>query len=65
MLFFNLWVVRIWHRNRDFLVIIRKESHSSDRFLISSFIIHGDKKRKYKKEYEEYLENAPLGVEWF
>lgn len=61
----NRYNLLIWHRNRDFVVIIRKESNSSDRFLISSFIIHGDKKRKYKKEYEKYMENAPLGVEWF
>jgi len=61
----NRYNLLIWHRNKDFLVIIRKESHSSNRFLISSFIIHGNKKHKYDKEYKEYLENAPLGVEWF
>jgi len=61
----NRYNLLIWDRNRDFVVIIRKESNSSDRFLITSYIIHGNKKHKYKKEYEEYLENAPLGVEWF
>jgi len=55
----------LWHSEKDFLIIIRKESHSSDRFLVSSYLIYRDKIRGYEKQLKEYEENAPTGDEWF
>lgn len=55
----------IWHTKRDFLIIIRKESNSSDRFLISSYLIFRSEIRRYEKQLKEYEENAPTGDEWF
>ena len=55
----------IWHIKRDFLVIIRKESNSSDRFLISSYLIFRSEIKRYEKQLKEYEENAPTGDEWF
>ena len=55
----------IWHTKRDFLIIIRKESNSSDRFLISSYLIFRSEIRRYAKQLKEYEENAPIGIEWF
>lgn len=55
----------IWHTKRDFLIIIRKESNGSDRFLISSYLIFRSEIRRYEKQLKEYKENAPIGDEWF
>jgi len=55
----------IWHTKKDFLIIIRKESNSSDRFLISSYLIFRSEIRRYEKQLKEYEENAPTGDEWF
>jgi len=55
----------LWHSEKDFLVIIRKESNSSDRFLISSYLIFRSEIRRYEKQLKEYEENAPTGDEWF
>jgi len=50
---------------RYFLIIIRKESNSSDRFLISSYLILRSEIRRYEKQLKEYEDNAPTGNEWF
>lgn len=55
----------IWHTKRDFLIIIRKESNSSDRFLISSYLIFRSEIKRYEKQLKEYKENTPTGDEWF
>lgn len=55
----------LWHTTRDFLVIIRKLSHSSDKFLVSSYLIHSNQRYRYKKQLKEYEENKPTGLEWF
>jgi len=55
----------LWYTNRNFAVIIRKLSHSSDRFLVSSYLIYESEVYRYKKQLKEYEENAPLGIEWF
>ena len=57
--------VILWHSEKDFLIIIRKESNSSDRFLISSYLIYRTEIRRYEKQLKEYEENAPTGDEWF
>jgi len=51
----------LWHSEKDFLIIIRKESNSSDRFLISSYLIFRSEIRRYEKQLKEYEENAPTG----
>gem|GEM_PF-1327763 len=55
----------LWHSEKDFLIIIRKESNSSDRFLISSYLIYRSEIRRYEKQLKKYEENAPTGDEWF
>ena len=55
----------LWHSEKDFLIIIRKESNSFDRFLVSSYMIYRNKIRGYEKQLKEYEENAPTGDEWF
>jgi len=47
------------------LIIIRKESNGSDRFLISSYLIFRSEIRRYEKQLKEYEKNAPTGDEWF
>jgi hypothetical protein len=55
----------LWYTNRNFAVIIRKLSHSSNRFLVSSYLIYESEVYRYKKQLKEYEKNAPLGIEWF
>lgn len=55
----------LWHSEKSFLIIIRKESNSSDRFLISSYLIYRTEIRRYEKQLKEYEANAPMGIEWF
>ena len=55
----------LWYTNRNFAVIVRKLSHSSDRFLVSSYLIYESEVYRYKKQLKEYEEKAPLGIEWF
>ena len=55
----------LWYTNRNFAVIIRKLSHSSDRFLVSSYLIYETEVYRYKKQLKEYENSAPLGIEWF
>lgn len=55
----------LWYTDRNFAVIVRKLSHSSDRFLVSSYLIYENQVYRYKKQLEEYKKNAPLGIEWF
>jgi hypothetical protein len=55
----------IWHTKKDFLVIIRKESNSSDRFLISSYLIFRSEIRRYENQLKEYEETTPTGDDWF
>ncbi len=51
--------------DRNFAVIIRKLSNSSDRFLVSSYLIYQTEVHRYEKQLKEYEEKAPLGIEWF
>lgn len=55
----------LWYTNRNFAVIVRKLSHSSDRFLVSSYLVYESEVYRYKKQLKEYEKNAPLGIEWF
>lgn len=55
----------LWYTDRNFAVIIRKLSHSSDRFLVSSYLIYETEVHRYEKQLKEYEEKAPLGIEWF
>jgi len=55
----------IWHIKKDFLVIIRKLSHTNDKFLVSSYLIYRSEIRRYEKQLKEYKEEAPNGLEWF
>jgi len=55
----------LWYTNRNFAVIVRKLSQSSDRFLVSSYLIYETEVYRYKKQLKEYEKSAPLGIEWF
>jgi hypothetical protein len=55
----------LWHTTKSFLVVIRKLSNNSDRFLVSSYLVYTDQVHKYKKQLKEYDENKPTGLEWF
>jgi hypothetical protein len=55
----------IWHMQLDFLVIIKKLDSSMSRFLVTSFIVYGNKKNRYKKELRNYEKEKPTGCEWF
>ncbi|MCK4441159.1 MAG: hypothetical protein KAU90_04085 [Sulfurovaceae bacterium] len=58
----------LWHYQEDFVVILQKLGKSSS-FLVTSFYITHDKKRRdYQKRYEIYVKklNPNLyGCEWF
>jgi hypothetical protein len=57
--------LHLWHKKLDFLVIVRRESKSSDRFLVSTYLVHRNQRQRYRKRWERYEKNKPLGFEWF
>ena len=57
--------LHIWHRKLDFLVIIRKESNKSNRFLVSTYLVYKNQRQRYRKRWEKYEKNKPIGFEWF
>lgn len=59
------WRLIIWDTARDFLVIIKKLDNSFERFLVTSYIVHGNKRNRYKKELRRYKEEKPEGIDWF
>ena len=58
----------LWHYQEDFVVILQKLGSSSS-FLVTSFYITHDKKRKdYQRRYEDYVNKKDsdlYGCEWF
>jgi len=57
--------LHLWHQKKDFIVIIRKESNNSNRFLVSTYLVYKDQRHRYKKRLRKYNENKPIGIEWF
>jgi len=55
----------IWHRVKGFLIILSPLSDSSDKLLVTSYVVFQNKLDRYKKEYRRYEENKPTGEEWF
>lgn len=55
----------IWHRAKGFLIILSPLSNSTDKLLVTSYIVFHNKQNRYKKEYKTYEENKPTGEEWF
>ncbi len=59
------WRLIIWYTSRDFLVIIKKLDNNFERFLVTSYIVFGNKRDRYKKELRNYEKMKPIGCEWF
>ena len=57
--------LHIWHRKLDFLIILRKESNKSNRFLVSTYLVYRNQRQRYRKRWEKYERNKPIGFEWF
>lgn len=57
--------LHIWHTKLDFLVIVRRESKSSNRFLVSTYLVHRNQRQRYRKRWEKYEKNKPNRCEWF
>ncbi len=57
--------LHLWHQKLDFLVIIRKESKRSSRFLVSTYLVYKTERQRYKKRLKRYEGNKPIGFEWF
>lgn len=55
----------IWDMSKDFLIVIKKLDNILERFLITSYIVHRNRKDRYKKELKRYENNNPIGCEWF
>jgi len=55
----------LWNTTKSFLVVIRKLSNSSDKFLVSSYLVHKSEVVRYEKQLKEYNESKPTGLEWF
>jgi len=55
----------LWNTTKSFLVVIRKLSNSSDKFLVSSYLVHETEVVRYENHLKEYKENKPTGLEWF
>ena len=55
---------KLWS-TKDFVVIIRKLSNTTDKFLVSSYLIFRTEIRRYEKQLREYEAEAPNGLEWF
>lgn len=55
----------IWHTKKDFVVVIRKLSNSSDKFLVTSYLVYKDSRKRFWNKFEKYKKSAPLGIEWF
>ncbi len=57
--------LHIWNKKLDFIVIIRKESRSSSRFLVSTYVVYRSQRQRYRKRWEKYEAEKPNGMEWF
>lgn len=55
----------LWNTTKSFLVVIRKLSNSSDKFLVSSYLVHETEVVRYKNHLREYNKNKPTRLEWF
>lgn len=55
----------IWHKKEKFIVIVRKISNTSTRYLVSSYILHDSEEYRYEKQLKNYIKNSPTGEEWF
>jgi hypothetical protein len=55
----------LWNTTKSFLVVIRKLSNSSDKFLVSSYLVHESEVARYENQLKEYNECKPTGLEWF
>lgn len=55
----------IWDMSRDFLIVIKKLDRNFEKFLVTSYIVHGNKKKRFEKELKRYEKKKPLGCEWF
>ena len=56
--------LHIWHIKKDFIVLIRKESNSSSRFLVSTFLIYKNQRQRYRKRLRKFEENTNQ-IDWF
>jgi TusA-related sulfurtransferase len=56
--------LHIWHTKYDFLILIRKESNNSNRFLVSTFLIYKNQKHRYKNRLKRY-EKSYKKIDWF
>ena len=57
--------LHIWHTKYDFVIILRKETHNSECFLVSTYLVHKNQKQRYKKRLKRYKNIKPIGFEWF
>lgn len=56
--------LHIWHIKLDFLILIRKESNNSNRFLVSTYLIYKDQRHRYRNRLKEY-ETSSNKIDWF
>lgn len=55
----------LWNTTKSFLVVVRKLSNSSDKFLVSSYLVYETEVPRYENQLNDYNENKPTGLEWF
>lgn len=55
----------LWHKQKKFLVIIRKIGRTTNRFLVSSYLLFDTEEHRYERQLQRYNRSAPTGSEWF
>lgn len=55
----------LWLKFKDFLVILKKVSGTTDKYLVSSYIIYKNEINNFRRKLKKYNDNKPLGFEWF
>ena len=55
----------IWHKRMDFLIVLKKLTNTLDKFLVTSYLVFRNKRKRYQKEFDKYEREKPNGNEWF
>lgn len=55
----------LWLKFRDFLVILKKIDGTTNKFLVSSYIIYSHELNNFRRKLKKYNDNKPTGEEWF
>lgn len=55
----------LWLKFKDYLVILKKINGTTNKYLVSSYIIYSHELNNFRRKLKKYNDNKPTGEEWF